>query len=324
MGVNLRSLVKGNSIELKQLSGKRIAIDAYNWIYQFVLTIRLDNGMPLMNSSSKLTSHLNGLFYRTINLLENNIIPIFVFDGKYPEIKRKEIERRKKIKEEMKILATTSEENSKYLLQSYTIDNYTIDSSKKLLKLMGIPIVQAPEEGEAEAAYLTISNKADYVASQDYDAFLFGARRIVRNLNIAGKRKVPNKAVFKSIKPEEIILDKLLNDLGIDREKLILIAMFLGTDYNEGVKGIGPKKAISIVKKESKEYILSNYDFGCEDPKFVFNYFLNPPVEDVENQTLVKLDRDNLIKFLVEENDFSMERVTEALDRIKRRDAFLA
>ncbi|MCW1292535.1 MAG: flap endonuclease-1 [Candidatus Parvarchaeota archaeon] len=324
MGVNLRSLVKGNSIELKQLSGKRIAIDAYNWIYQFVLTIRLENGMPLMNSSNKLTSHLNGLFYRTINLLENNIIPIFVFDGKYPEIKRKEIERRKKIKEEMKILATTSEENSRYLLQSYTIDNYTIDSSKKLLKLMGIPIVQAPEEGEAEAAYLTISNKADYVASQDYDAFLFGARRIVRNLNIAGKRKVPNKAVFKSIKPEEIILDKLLNDLGIDREKLILIAMFLGTDYNEGVKGIGPKKAISIVKKESKEYILSNYDFGCEDPKFVFNYFLNPPVEDVENQTLVKLDRENLIKFLVEENDFSLERVTEALDRIKRRDAFLA
>lgn len=324
MGVNLRSLVKGNSIELKQLSGKRIAIDAYNWIYQFVLTIRLENGMPLMNSSNKLTSHLNGLFYRTINLLENNIIPIFVFDGKYPEIKRKEIERRKKIKEEMKILATTSEENSRYLLQSYTIDNYTIDSSKKLLKLMGIPIVQAPEEGEAEAAYLTISNKADYVASQDYDAFLFGARRIVRNLNIAGKRKVPNKAVFKSIKPEEIILDKLLNDLGIDREKLILIAMFLGTDYNEGVKGIGPKKAISIVKKESKEYILSNYDFGCEDPKFVFNYFLNPPVEDVENQTLVKLDRENLIKFLVEENDFSLERVIEALDRIKRRDAFLA
>ncbi len=325
MGVNLGEIAKGREIELKDLAGKKIAIDAFNWIYQFLSTIRLEDGSVLSDRNGRPTSHLNGLFFRTITLLENNIIPVYVFDGPPPVYKIKEIMKRKKAREEAAKKAEQAEGEEKliYAKESTSINEYVISSAKQLLEAMGIPIVQAPSEGEAECAYLNKIGKVYASASQDYDSLLFGANTLIRNLNIAGRRKIPGKPIYKKINIELIDVNNVLSSLGISREQLILVGMFLGTDYNDGVFGIGIKKALAIVKNKGIKDILEEYDFGCEDKQGVFNYFLNPEVQDIEIPEIKKYDEQKIIDLLVNEHDFSKDRVIEGINRMKKRSASL-
>ncbi len=192
---------------MQDLGGKIIAVDAFNWIFQFLTTIRLADGSFLTDKNGKVTTHLNGIFYRTINLLTNNITPCFVFDGEPPKFKKETVKQRKEVKEEaikMAESAKTEEERAMYLRRATSIDDYIIESSKKLLYLMGVPYIQAPAEGEAQAASIVKSGLAYAVASQDYDTLLFGGIRLVRNLNIANKRKLPGRNIKVNVYPEFI------------------------------------------------------------------------------------------------------------------------
>ncbi len=320
MGVNIRDIVKSREISIEEISGKVITVDALNWIVQFLSTIRLSDGSLLMDHNGNVTSHLNGLFFRITNLLSYNIIPWFIFDGKPPKFKWKTIQERNNMRMEAAQLANkieNPEERAIYLRRVIKVDDYIIDSSKKLLDLMGVPFFQAPSEGEAEAAYLNKNNKAYAVASQDYDTLIFGGIRLVRNLSITGRRKVQNKRVFVKINPEIIILDDVLKSLGLTQEQLVVIALLIGTDYNEGVKGIGPKKALSIVKKEDINKILSSYDFNTEyDIHEIFNFFINPEVEmtDMEKKS-IKINE--LRHFLVDEHDFSLDRFNQSIQKFE-------
>jgi len=331
VGVNLKDLIPANvrhEIELSALNGKIIAIDAYNALYQFLTAIRQPDGTPLMDSKGRITSHLSGMFYRTINLIEHGIKPVYVFDGKPPEIKKMEIERRKRIKEEAvkkyeeALRKGDLEAAKRYAQMSSKLTEDMVNDAKKLLTAMGIPWVQAPAEGEAQAAYMARKGVVYAAASQDYDALLFGAPRLVRNLTLTGRRKLPRKDVYIEIKPEIIELDSLLKSLGITREQLIDIAILLGTDYNpEGVKGVGSKTALKLIKAYgSIEKLLPRFpkDTFPIHPLEIRKYFLQPPVTDEFKLEWREPDERKVEEILVEEHDFSSQRVKNALERLKK------
>ncbi len=328
MGVKLSTLVKGVPVQMRDLAGKTIAVDAFNWIFQFLTTIRLADGSYLTDNKGRITTHLNGLFYRSVNLLANKITPIYVFDGRAPKFKKETQRNRQAIKDRAKELSTyasTEEERAMYLRRTSEIDTYIIDSSIELLNLMGISQISAPAEGEAQAARLNSDGIAYAVASQDYDTILFGANKIVRNLNITNKKRVAGKGVFAAVSPEMIDVGKALSGVGLDRERAILVALFIGTDYNKGVKGIGPKKALKIVGEEGKDEILSKYDFGTAyDIHDIYDYFIDPNVTVYkEAPPRPRFDREKLLEFLCDEHGFGRDRVTQSLDRIDTKNSSL-
>lgn len=325
MGVNLRDLISKKPIRLEDLTGKSVAIDAYNTLYQFLAIIRQPDGTPLKDNNGRITSHLSGLLYRTSNLLEKGIKPIYVFDGIPPSLKEKEIERRIKIKETAKIKYEEAlkvgkiEEARKYAQATSRLQDYMEDDSKKLLKFMGIPWIKAPGEGEAQIAHIVKLGDADYCASQDYDSLLFGATRLIRNLTISGRRKLPRKDVYVEVLPEMVELEKILKDFEITQEQLIDIGILIGTDFNPGVKGLGSKTALKLIKKhgdlENVLLSLENVEFPVE-PKRVREIFLKPNVIDNYKIEWKKPDEINLRDFLCGERAFSEGRVNRAIDKI--------
>ncbi len=326
MGADIGELLTEREVvEVEYFSGKKIAVDALNTLYQFIATIRQPDGTPLKDSQGRITSHLSGILYRVSNMVEIGIKPIFVFDGKPPEFKRAEIEERKRIREEAEIKWKKAlelgmiEEARKYAQASASVDEYIIESAKTLLKLMGIPIVQAPSEGEAQAAYMAKKGDVNYTGSQDYDSLLFGSPKLARNLAITGKRKLPGKKVYVEIKPEIIELERNLRKLGITREQLIDIALLIGTDYNEGVEGIGIKKAYKYIKNYGDIFkVLRVLKVQPKEPiEEIREFFLNPPVTDDYEIKFGKPDEDGIIEFLCEEHDFSRDRVEKAIEKLR-------
>ena len=315
MGVALKKLVEGERIEISELIGKKIAIDAFNWLYQFLSIIRLRTGEPLRDSKGRITSHLSGLFFRTMNLLKNGVKPVYVFDGVPPEFKEETILEREKRKEEArKLLKETGE--IKYAQQTAELTDEMIKDSEKLLDAMGVPWVKAPSEGEAEAAFLAKERKVWASASQDWDSLLFGSPRLIRNLNITGRRKLPGKEVYITIYPELIILRDVLESLKISREKLILIGMIVGNDFMDGIKGYGPKKAYNLVKEKTKNEIFEKFGWGKREEK-IYEFFFKPPTADVS----FKFEEPNwekIKKILVDEHDFSEDRVEKQREEFEK------
>lgn len=316
MGVNLGEIVPKQKIDISDLNGKSVAIDAYNALYQFLAIIRQRDGTPLMNSKGQVTSHLSGLFYRTVNFVEQGLRPIYVFDGKPPELKFQTIEKRKEAKEEAREKYIDAKvrgdfkEAKKYSQMTSSLKGEMVNSSKELLESMGVPYVEAPSEGESQAAYIVLKGDADFSASQDYDSILFGAPSLVRNLTISGKRKVPGKELFVDVVPEIINNENVLNSLNLSREQLIQVAILIGTDYNPGgIKGIGPKKAIEIVK-EGKFGEYGEFDQ-------IINLFLNPDVSDSYNISFQKPEKDKILKILCDRYEFSELRVEKGIERIE-------
>ncbi len=327
MGVELRDLLPKTAVKLEDLSNKTIAIDAFNAIYQFLSIIRQPDGTPLMDGSGKVTSHLSGLFYRTSNLLEMGIKPIYVFDGKPPQFKQAEIQRRKEIKTEMaahyeKAAATGDTAKMRTYAQATTsIQSYMKDDAHRLLELMGLPWIQAPSEGEAQAAHMTRKGTTQYCASQDYDSLLFGAPLLLRNVTISGRRKLPNKNVYIDIVPEVISLQESLKQTGLTHEQLIDVGILIGTDFNpDGIKGLGPKTALKLIKQhgtlEAALPFIKNAQFP-HPPAEIKEIFLHPDVTD--NYTVQWRDPDveGIVNFLVREKDFSEDRVRKQLDRMQ-------
>ena len=326
MGVDLRDLItKVHTIKLEELNKRVVVIDGYNALYQFLAIIRQPDGTPLMDSKGRITSHLSGLFYRTVNLLEMGIKPVYVFDGKPPEVKEAEIEKRMKLKEEAEkkyldaIKRGDYEEAKKYAKQAARIEDYMVESAKTLLRYLGVPIVEAPHDGEAQAAFLVLRGDAYAVSSPDYDSFIYGAPRVIRGLRITkgGGRKGEEET-------REYTLDEVLGKLGLTREQLVDLAILIGTDFNpEGFRGIGPKRAYELIKKHgSLERIVRmglvrwNYPYRVEEIRSIF---LNPPTTTNYNIEFREPDREKVIEFLVEEHDFNPERVNNELEAVYKR-----
>ncbi len=325
MGVNLRSLVPLQNISLEDLSGKVIAVDAYNAIYQFLAIIRQPDGTPLKDSTGKTTSHLSGLFYRTSNLVELGIKPIYVFDGPPPVLKKTELERRRQVKVEAAVKYAKAVAKGKlreafiYAQAATSMKDYMEEDSKRLLSLMGLPWIQAPSEGEAQASHLTKRGDADYCASQDYDSLLFGAQKLIRNVTISGKRKLPSKNIYIDVVPELIELKKTLAQLGLTYEQLIDVGILTGTDFNpDGIEGLGPKTALKLVKQygnlENALPHVKNVSFPVE-PEQIREIFRRPQVTNDYNLEWKNVDEEGIVDFLVRQKNFSEERVRKAIRR---------
>ncbi len=325
MGVDLGDLVPRAKTALEELSGKTYAVDAYNALYQFLAIIRGPTGAPLMDRQGRVTSHLSGLLYRTTNLAERGIKLVYVFDGKPPTLKEAEIKRRRAIKEEaiIKYEAAVSrgeiQEAKRYAQATASLKDMMVDDAHKLLEYLGVPYVQAPSEGEAQAAYM--ANRGDVWAavSQDYDSLLFGAQRLVRNLAISGKRKLPMREAFVQVDPEIVELETTMMALQVSRDQLIDLGILIGTDFNpDGFKGIGPKTALKLVHEhKSIEAIAQrNPDFKpLPELDRIRQIFLKPDVTPNYSLRWREPDTESLVRFLCGDRDFNEERVRTAVER---------
>jgi flap endonuclease-1 len=328
MGVDFGGLIEKRKITLEDLQGRSLVVDGYNALYQFLAIIRGKMGEPLADRSGRVTSHLSGLFYRTANMMERGIKLAYVFDGQPPAMKEFEIKRRMKIKEDALIQYDDAikrgalDEAKKFAQMTSKLKDDMVEDTKTLLDLLGIPWIQAPSEGEAQASHVVCKNDSWAVVSQDYDSFLFGAPRLVRNLNITGRRKVPGKNFYVQVETEIIELRKVIDDLGLTREQLIDLAILLGTDYNPGgFKGVGPKTALKLIREHgdlSKAVETMKESPNIDDLLKVRELFLNPKVTDDYKLKWRKPDPEAIVAFLVNDRDFSEERVRNATDRISK------
>ena len=325
MGLQIVDIVSRKAVQIEELKGKVIAIDAFNAIYQFLSSIRQPDGIPLMDSKQRVTSHLSGLFYRNISLLNDGIKLIYVFDGEYHELKGKTHEIRDNAKQEMREkYEEAKEEGNMEAMGRYSrgfmrLTKEMIEESKELLTAMGIAVMQAPGEGEMQAAELVKSGEAYAVGSQDYDALVVGGTRLIQNLTLAKQRKTRSGTIY--ISPEMIEYEKVLNELGVDGDQLISLAILVGSDFNPGgVHGIGPKKALALVKQKKYPVMIfkeleeqGKLDF---DWKEVFEIFKRPNVSK-DKPVFNKMDKDKIVEILVKRHDFSLERIEKQLDKLK-------
>jgi flap endonuclease-1 len=323
MGVNISDIVLSKKKSLKDFKGKIVAIDAYNTLYQFLSIIRQPDGTPLKDSKDRVTSHLTGLLYRNANLLEVGIKPIFVFDGKPHELKKRTIEGRRFIREKARkewklaLKEGDMERARSKAQQSSRLTPEMVSDSKTLLSHLGIPHVQAKGEGEAQASYMALKGDVWAAGSQDFDSLLCGAPLLIRNITITGRRKLPRKNVYIRIEPEIIALEENLNSLSITREQLVDIGILVGTDFNEGIKGVGPKTALKLIKKhKTLEEVIKIKGWRIADYREIRSIFLEPDNVDDYDLSWKAVNAQEVKRFLCDEHDFSEDRVEKAIKKM--------
>ncbi|XP_034181392.1 flap structure-specific endonuclease 1 isoform X1 [Osmia lignaria lignaria] len=289
--------------ELKHYFGRKIALDAPMCLYQFLIAVRSE-GAQLTTADGETTSHLMGMFYRTIRLVEQGIKPVYVFDGKPPNLKGGELAKRAERRDEAQKQLQAAEEAGnvedidKFNRRLVKVTQDHTNEAKQLLKLMGIPYIDAPCEAEAQCAALVKAGKVFATATEDMDALTFGCDVLLRRLTSSEAKKLP---------VQEIHFDKVLEGLELNHNEFIDLCILLGCDYTGSIKGIGPKKAIDLIKTHrSLEKILENIDTA----KFIvpedWNYkqarllFQKPEIMDDEQIELKwsEPDEEGLVQFL--------------------------
>ena len=323
MGVVLTPIVRPQPIALADLRDRTLAVDGNGELYQFLALIRLRDGTPVKDAKGRITSHLSGLFFRTTKLIADYSPKLaFVFDGRPPVLKAEELGRRRAVKAEFE-RAHADAVASGDLATAYKKATMTsrltrdmVDEAKELLRRLGIPAIQAPSEGEAQAAHMARSGRVWTAVSKDYDTLLFGSPRLLRFLTIGGKEFLPSKGTFRPLEPEMIDLDAQLAEWGISREGLIDLALLVGTDFNAGVHGIGPKKALALVQRHGRiEDMPAEIRDAVGDVGAIRELYLQPDVTDDCDIEFGNPDQDGVIKFLCEEHQFGRDRVVAALER---------
>jgi flap endonuclease-1 len=326
MGVNLTPIIQKRIVTLKYCGARSFAVDANNYLYQFLALIRTPEGHSLSDSQGNITSHLTGLIFRTTNLMSYyKMHLIFVFDGAPSKLKANEIERRRRIRKkankEWKEALKTGNYAKAFSKSVYTskLTRSMIEDAKHLLDLLGIPNIQAPSDAEAQAAFMARRGDVWAVSSKDYDSLLFGAPRLLRFLTLTGKEYLPSKGIYRSLHPELIVLQRFLEKTEISRKQLVDAAILIGTDFNIGVKGIGPKKALKLIRTHGQLEDLPS-EIHAQLPANVNEVrrtFLTPDVTKTYEAGYKTLREAEVYKFLCGERNFSESRVQTAVKRMK-------
>ncbi|XP_076817686.1 flap endonuclease 1-like [Clavelina lepadiformis] len=313
------SAVKENL--MKNYFGRKVAIDASMAVYQFLIAIRQD-GNQLTNEEGEVTSHIAGMFYRTIRLLDNGIKPAFVFDGKPPQMKSGELAKRAERRQEAeKQLAKAQESGEAEEIEKFTrrlvkVTKEHMADCKKLLRLMGIPVVEAPTEAEAQCAALVKSGKVYATATEDMDALTFHSTRLLRHMTFSEARKMPI---------QEFVYEKVLQEMEMSHEQFVDLCILLGCDYCEHIRGVGPKRAYDLIKQhksideilkhiDSKKYTVPEGWVYKEARKL----FLTPDVSSADNVELKWTDPDEegIVEFMVKQKGFNEDRVRSGVKKI--------
>ena len=324
MGVAMWEQIPKRTIDLEDLAGRTVALDAFNTIYYFLTVIRHRvSGEPLKDHAGRVTSHLSGLLYRTVRFLEAGMRPVYVFNGRYPDFKRHTVRKRRAKREaaarRWKEAVRAGKPALKYAQQAARIDAEIVESSKELLELMGVPWIQAPSEGEAQCAWMCQQGLVYATASQDFDSLLFGSTRLVRNLSMITRKDADSEEAYAEVDPELIELGDVLNKMHLTREGLVLVGLLIGTDYNEGVQKVGPMTALKLVgTHKTLENILATCRFpGQPDIRKVYEFFLNPPHTAACRMAWTPPNTERLLSFLVMRHAFSEQRVQKAAQRLR-------
>jgi len=327
LGVNLTPIVEKRVVTLDDLRGRSFAVDAFVVLHQFLAMIRGRDGSPLSDPSGRTTSHLVGLAFRTTRLVADYGMKLcFVFDGSPPDLKRAEVEKRREIRERFE-----GEYREAVAAGDYTVAMHKavmtgrltgegIADAKRLLTLLGIPWVQAPSEGEAQAAHMAAKGDVWGVSSQDYDSLLFGAPRLVRYITIQGEEWLPSKGKARRTEPEVIELGPLLSSFGLTREQLIDLGILVGTDFNRGIRGVGPKTALKLLRKHGRiEELPAEIRERLDAPvDAIREFYLHPPATDDYDLREGVLREEDLYRFLVDERGFNRDRVKTVVDRVRK------
>jgi flap endonuclease-1 len=327
LGVNLTPIIVKKILDLEALRRKSLAVDANNMLYQFLSLIRTRDGTPLKDSTGRVTSHLVGLMFRSTRLIHTyGIDLVFVFDGKPPELKAQEITKRRRLREKAKEEWEQAVKAGDYAtawskaVMTSRLTKSMVDDAKQLLKLLGLPYVQAPSEAEAQTAHMAKQGDVWASSSRDYDSLLFGAPRLLRYLTISGREFLPSKRTSRPLEPELIDLKRLLSHYKLTYKQLIDTAILIGTDFNEGIKGIGPKTALKLLRRYGKieELPRDVKSKVSERYESVRKIFLKPDVISNYDLEYSGLCEEELYHFLCEERDFSKKRVETVVQRTKR------
>lgn len=324
MGLDLAELAEAHPHDLEDFRGRILAVDAYNTLYQFLAIIRQPDGTPLMDGKGRVTSHLTGLIYRNANVLQRGILPVYVFDGAPHPLKqgvlaaRTESRNRARVAWEEAREAGDLERARRKAQQSSRLEDPMVESAHELLALLGIPTVEAPADGEAQASYMVAQGDAWATASQDFDALLYGSSRLVRNLTVSGRRKLPGRDRYVDVSIERIELEETLHALEITREQLVDVALLMGTDFNPGIKGIGPKKALALIRKHGDlAHVQEAEGHLIEQAEEVRRIFLEPDFTADYRLAWEEPDPDAILSYLCDGYDFSRDRVQSALAKIQ-------
>jgi flap endonuclease-1 len=324
MGVDLGELFTKEPCSFQDFRDRVIVIDAYNVLHQFLASIRQRDGTPLKDAQGRITSHLSGLLYRTANLIEARIRPVYIFDGTPHQLKARTMQQRRERRQQaeqawkealekgdLKTARTKAQQTSR-------VTDDIIEQSKHLLDALGIPHRVAPSEGEAQASHMVKQGDAYATGSQDFDCLLFGSPLLVRNLTSSERRKLPGKQAYTMVHPEILRLQPGLHKLEISQEQLVDVAILIGTDFNDGVKGYGPKKSLQLIKKAGSLKRALNELPGApslQEISDIQDIFLHPTVTDTYSLAWSPLDNEAVFKILCDEHQFSKERIQPILEK---------
>lgn len=308
--------------DIKAYFGRKVAIDASMSLYQFLIAVRQQDGTQLMSDTGETTSHLMGMFYRTLRIIDNGIKPCYVFDGSPPKLKSGELAKRfarhqEAAKSVSEVKETgTNEEIDKFSRRTVRVTKQHNEECRKLLTLMGIPWIIAPCEAEAQCAALAKAGKVFAAGSEDMDTLCFGSPILLRHLTFSEQRKEPIV---------EIDLKKALEGLEMDMQQFVDFCILLGCDYCDPIKGVGPNTALKLIKQHgSLEKVVEHLDstkfsipsdWPYKDARDLFHH---ADITDPESVNLEwKLpDVEGLVDFLVREKGFSEERVRSGAARL--------
>ncbi|OJJ00674.1 hypothetical protein ASPVEDRAFT_51809 [Aspergillus versicolor CBS 583.65] len=314
--------------DIKAHFGRKVAIDASMSIYSFLIAVRSE-GQQLMSDTGETTSHLMGMFYRTLRMVDNGIKPLYVFDGAPPKLKSGELAKRSARKheateahEEAKETGT-AEDVEKFSRRTVRVTREHNAECKQLLKLMGIPYIDAPTEAEAQCAVLARAGKVYAAASEDMDTLCFESPILLRHLTFSEQRKEPI---------QEIHLNRALEGLNMDRDQFIDLCILLGCDYLEPIPKVGPNTALKLIREygtlekvvesienDSKKKYTMPESWPYQDAR---ELFINPDVRDANDPECdFKWDApdvDGLIEFLVKDKGFNEDRVRNGAARLQK------
>jgi flap endonuclease-1 len=319
VGLPLKDIVTAQELPWEALAGRTLAVDGYNVVYQFLATIRQRDGQLFCDAEGRVTSHLMGVFYRTASLLREGVLPVWVFDGKPPERKSGTIRQRILTKEKAEaewqqaLAAGDLETARRKAAQTSRLTRPMVEELIRLLTALGVPTLQAPSEGEAQAAVMAARGLVWAAASEDYDSLLFGAPRLVRGLAARNRGGTA---------PGAQLIDRadLLASLGIDAEELILLGIIVGTDFNEGARGYGPKKALKLVQQHlGFEATLAKVGLDPGEAGEVAEIFRHPNAVEIPPPAFGPVDEDAVRRLLVEGHGFDEGRVKSAIARARQR-----
>ncbi|KAE8148533.1 flap endonuclease 1 [Aspergillus avenaceus] len=314
--------------DIKNHFGRKVAIHASMSIYSFLIAVRSE-GQQLMSDTGETTSHLMGMFYRTLRMVDNGIKPLYVFDGAPPKLKSGELAKRTARKaeateahEEAKETGT-AEDIEKFSRRTVRVTREHNAECKRLLKLMGIPYIDAPTEAEAQCAVLARAGKVYAAASEDMDTLCFEAPILLRHLTFSEQRKEPI---------QEIHLNRALEGLDMDRQQFIDLCILLGCDYLEPIPKVGPNTALKLIKEfgslekviehmesdPKKKYVIPE-DWPYQDAR---ELFIHPDVRDASHPECdfkwEAPDIEGLIEFLVKDKGFNEDRVRNGAARLQK------